>query len=627
MLLISAGNITKRFDDQIVLDGVSLVIKEGEKIGLVGRNGAGKTTLFRLIEGSLRADNGSIDIRKGTKIGIVSQELTGELDLSLYDFCFQAHPKINDLRFQLMRLDMQIKGENPPPAVVEEYHALTGAYDELGGYRYETEVKLVLEGIGFNRAQFDRPLGSFSGGERNRAQIAAILLGGYDVLLLDEPTNHLDIPSTIWLEKYIASSRAAYVIISHDRRLLQNTVEKIVHLSGGKLELFSCRYEEYLVEREERRRLAEHHLRHQLEEIARIEDFIRRNIAGQKTRQAQSRQKYLARMKRLEKPRYDPGQPTFRILDGGRSFHQVVRVDDLAVGYDGIPLAEEINFELNRGDRVGLIGPNGCGKSTLLKTLGGFLPPITGDITIGGNVEAVFFDQELSNLSLDNDVISELWELDPLAESGRLRSFLARFGFSGDDAFKKVATLSGGEKTKLSLAKILYRPANMLIIDEPTNHLDIESIEALEEGLSQYQGTLLVVSHDRDFLDRVVVRIFEMANRTLYRYLGNYRDYEEKVAARVVPARMVDSEKKTSYERFKEQGRLRSRLRKRLLSISEAIGSGEKRLAELESLQKATDGSDWEKLHDLALERQRLEEEILNLYLEKERLEKESGDE
>jgi ATP-binding cassette subfamily F protein 3 len=623
MLLVSLSNVSKRFDDQVIFEGVSLAVREGDKIGLVGRNGAGKTTIFHIIAGRLSPDGGSVDRQKGLKVGGVVQELDDQLELSLYDFCFLSQPGINDIRLQMARLEPLVLTGNPPEEVVNEFHALTQHYEELGGYRFETEVKLVLEGIGFSRVQINRPLASLSGGERNRAQIAGALLGSYDLLLLDEPTNHLDIDATIWLENYIAASRAAYIIISHDRRFLNSTVGGIAHLSLGHLELFHCGYDEFLEERDKRQLQAEQLFRRQAEEIARIEDFIRRNIAGQKTKQAQSRQKYLVRLKRMEKPRYETDRPTFHIVDGGRSFRQVVKVEELTIGYNDLPLVEEISFEQTRGDRVGLIGPNGCGKTTLLKTLGGFLEPIGGDITVGQNVDVAYFDQELSNINLVSDVISELWEVDPLAESGRLRSFLARFGFTGEDVFKKVALLSGGEKTKLSLAKILYRPANFMIFDEPTNHLDIVSIEALEEGLANYHGTLLMVSHDRAFLDRVVNRIFEIVDGRFYTYLGNYSDYAERKKARGAAKKVTPVEKRVSYEQFKEQSRRKTRYKKNLVKLTETIERLEARLVSLNDEELATNGSDWEKLNAIAAERAEIEEALLAAYLEKEEMEKE----
>ncbi len=626
MLLVSLSNICKNFDEQVVLAGATLAVGDGDKIGLVGRNGAGKTTLFNIVSGAMRPDSGSVDRKKGLRIGGVVQELNGYLELSLYDFCFRSQPELNDIRLQLARLEPILTADRPPDEIVNEFHVLSRKYEELGGYRMEVEIKLVLEGMGFSRGQINRSLSSLSGGERNRAQLAAALVGEFVLLLLDEPTNHLDINATIWLEGHIAASRKAFMIISHDRRFLQNTVDKIAQLSLGKLDLFHCRYNEYLAERDKRLELAEHQYRHQAEEIARIEDYIRRNIAGQKTKQAQSRQKYLARMKRFERPRRELDRPTFHIKDGGRSFRQVLKVDDLSIGYEEVALVEGVSFEQTRGDRIGLIGPNGCGKTTLLKTLGGFLEPISGDITVGTNVEVAYFDQELSNINLDGDVISELWEVDPLAESGRLRSFLARFGFSGEDVFKRVASLSGGEKTKLSLAKILYRPANLMIFDEPTNHLDIESIEALEEGLADYNGTILIVSHDRDFLDHVVNKIFEIENGWFFRYLGNYSEYlEQKEKRQAGRARQADNaeEKRASYEEFKEKSRQKSRYKKKLQSLTDDIAKSEQRWNDLEKEEMTADGSDWERLAAIRDERKTLEDRILSLYMEKEELEKE----
>jgi ATP-binding cassette subfamily F protein 3 len=626
MPLVSLSHIAKKFDDQVVLDDVSFAVDSGVKIGLVGRNGSGKTTLHDIILQKLAPDSGAVDFQKEVRIGAVRQELSDEMEFSVYDFCYRARPELNDIRLQMARLDEELNAESPPPQLVIEYQQLVERYEALGGYRQETETKLVLEGMGFPQSQFERRLSSFSGGERNRAQLAAVLAGTYDLYLLDEPTNHLDIESTIWLENHIAASSAAYMIISHDRRFLEGVVTKVIELAFGQVEIYHTGFSGYLEEREARRAQAEHQYRHQQEEIARIEQFIRKNIAGQKTKQAQSRQKYLARLQRSEKPKTDMAAPKFHILDGGRSFLQVLRVENLAVGYNGQPLLCDIEFSLNRGDRVGLIGPNGSGKSTILKTLTGDLEPLDGDITVGRNVEMVFFDQELSNLNQSSDILSELWEVDPLAEAGRLRSFLARFGFTGEDIFKPVALLSGGEKTKLALAKILYRPANFLIFDEPTNHLDMTSIEALENGLREYNGSLLVVSHDRYFLDRVVTSILAVEGGSVRPYIGNYSDYAEKKRPEVPKAKEVTMEKKLAYESFKQKSREKSRHKKKLQQLNADINHAEKRLTELHHREESIDTSDWQGLADLQKEKSTLENQLLDLYADLERVKNSAPD-
>ncbi|MBU0984675.1 MAG: ABC-F family ATP-binding cassette domain-containing protein, partial [candidate division Zixibacteria bacterium] len=414
----------------------------------------------------------------------------------------------------------------------------------------------------------------------------------------------------------------ACLIVSHDRAFLNATVSKVWELDLGKLETYVGTFDQYLVERESRRRLAAHHYRHQQEEIKRIEEFVRRNMAGQKTKQAQSRLKYLGRIKRLPPPRANASGPSITFQTSGRSYAHVLRLEEVTLGYGDTTVVERVNLDLYRGDKIGVVGRNGSGKSTLLKTLIGELEPIGGDVKLGNNVDVAYFDQELSDLNENATVLDNIWELDPSAEAGAMRSFLGRFGFSGEDAFKKVMALSGGEKTKLCLARLLYHPANLVILDEPTNHLDIYAREALENALRDYDGSCLIVSHDRYFLNRVAEKILYLSDGSARVYDGNYAYFRERTAGVPEPVKTRNAQPKQEYIDFKEASRRRSRLKKEIQTTRDRIGRQEKKLAEVEhTLDTGVSADDWEKLHQLSDRRRELEDDILRLYMTLEELE------
>ncbi len=446
--------------------------------------------------------------------------------------------------------------------------------------------------------------------------------------MLDEPTNHLDIESTAWLEEYLLKLGKAYVIVSHDRAFLNATVDLVWEIAFAKIERYTGGFTRYLDERHDRRRLAEHHYKHQQQEIARAEEFIRRNMAGQKTKQAQSKLKYLNRIKRLPPPRADQRGPVIKVELSGRSFAHVLSLEDVALGYDGLTVVEDVSLDIYRGEKVALVGRNGSGKSTVLKALIGELEPFAGTIKLGTNVDVAYFDQDLADLDPGQTVIDSLWDLDPSADAYAIRSFLARFGFTGEDAFKAVGSLSGGEKTKLSLARLLYRPANFIILDEPTNHLDIDAREALEKALREYDGSLLVVSHDRYFLSRVANRIAHVNNGYVSVYDGDYEFFRQRLAMAAVPV-VEPKEKpgKQAYLAFKEESRRRSRHRKRIESTRDSIAAREQELATLEDrLHNDIPAHDWEALQDANRRRHELENMILQLYVDLDALESDSDD-
>ncbi|HPI32642.1 MAG TPA: ABC-F family ATP-binding cassette domain-containing protein [candidate division Zixibacteria bacterium] len=632
MTLLAAEGVSKKYQDQVLFDAVSFTITAADRIGLVGRNGIGKTTLFELLTGRVAADAGTVTLAKHCVIDYVPQDKTSVLDWELFALVASARRDLAQMRCEITELEEHLADDPHDARRLERLGQVQHEFEAAGGFGFESEVRLILEGLGFERARHRDRLATFSGGEKNRAGLAMALAGCGNLLLLDEPTNHLDIESTVWLEEYLRKLEKACVIVSHDRRFLSRTVDKVWEIQFGKIHQYVGGFEKYLVERAERKRLHEHHYRHQQEEIRRIEEFIRRNMAGQKTRQAQSKLKYLSRIKRIPPPRGEGAGPSIAVRSSGRSFAHVLEVRSVTLAYGAEPVLRNVSFDLYRGEKIGLVGRNGSGKSTLLKALIGELAPVSGELRFGANVDVVYFDQDLDNLRLEATVLDNIWEEDPMAEVGAMRSFLARFGFTGEDCFKRVSALSGGERTKLSLARIIYHPANFLIFDEPTNHLDIDSREALEEALGRFDGSCLIVSHDRHFLDRVADRIIHLAGGTAFVYGGGYSHFEEKqaeaAAAALEAAPRPDKEKSREvYQAFKEASRVKARLKKALKSTRSKIADHERELEELEDgIARRIPRTDWEALEAASRRKQEVEAALLALYGELEELERRDCD-
>ncbi len=620
MTLIAGENICKQFNQRTIFKDLSFSVNEDDRIGLVGPNGIGKTTLFQLMASRLTPDSGNIARSKYCRIAYLEQEFSSEqLQQTLFGYVSAIRDDLTAARLELEEAE-QALAENPSSQkAMEILGEAQHRFEALGGYRFETEVRTILHGLGFPENRFHNRLENFSGGEKNRASLARLLAGKSTLLLLDEPTNHLDIESTIWLEEFLAKTEKAYIIVSHDRMFLNNTVKKVWELAGGKIEQYFNGFAGFLREREERKEQLEHLYRHQQEEIRRIEDFIRRNIAGQKTKQAQSKMKYLSRIKRIELPTSESNPVAFRLQSGNRSYNLILSLESAYFGYGHHPVVREVSFTLYRGDRVALVGRNGSGKTTILRTILGELEPIDGAIRLGQKVDVAYFDQELSDLNDDNTVLDEIWQLEPLAEAGRMRTFLARFGFRGEDVLKKISVLSGGEKTKLALAKLLYMPANFLILDEPTNHLDIDARQALEEALREYQGAYLVVSHDRYFIDRIADKILYLENGAVRIFDGNYSYLKEKLDAereRVAPAKKgTDPERLKEYFDFKKISQYKGRIKKELKSLTSRISDHELILKRLdEDIERNIPKTDWERLTAAYQEKNRIENLLLELY-------------
>jgi ATP-binding cassette subfamily F protein 3 len=506
---------------------------------LVGRNGAGKTTLFRLVTGEESPDRGDVVRMRQLKLGLLEQHVDFEPGATVHESALAAFGHLQQIEHEMRVLEHRM-GDAPDDldAVLERYSDLQQEFEREGGFEFAARAEAILIGLGFVRETWQLEVEKLSGGQKNRLGMARLLLAEPDILLLDEPTNHLDVNGVEWLEEFLSGYRAAYVIISHDRYFLDRTCRRIIEVEAGKAASYNGNYSAFLVERDERREAQRRAYENQQQLIAKTEEFIRKNLAGQKTKQAKSRRTMLQRMDRVDAVRADAPQGNFQLKGVERTGNQTLMVNNLSVGYPGKLLASDITFTLMRGECLGLIGPNGSGKTTFVKTVLGKLPPLAGESRWGTKVQIGYYAQQLDDLDPRNEIIQELRRVAPsTVTAGELRGFLAQFLFTGDDVYKKVIDLSGGEKGRLALAKLIYSRVNVLVLDEPTNHLDIPSREALEEALDSYDGTIITISHDRYFLDRVSTQILALDGRGgAEHYDGDYTQYHDWHAAKLSAA-------------------------------------------------------------------------------------------
>lgn len=526
-MLFRLSDVTKSYGGTEVLRGISFQVNPGERIGLVGRNGAGKTTVFRLLTGAESQDTGDIVKINGLKLGLLEQHVDFDAEETVHTAALLAFKHVHDIEAEMRKLEKRMETDHSDP-VLERYAELQTAFEQADGYSYAAKAEAVLLGVGFSRDQWSMSTATLSGGQRNRLGMARLLLSNADVLLLDEPTNHLDVDAVEWLEEHLQNYDRAYVIISHDRYFLDRTTDRIIEIENGRAVSYKGNYSKFLVERALRREQQQREYENQQAMIAKTQDFIRRNLEGQKTKQAKSRRNMLERLERLDAVQSEKSGGNFKLRNVERAGNNVLTTEDVAIGYKNKVLASGINISLHRGEVLGIIGGNGTGKTTLLRTLLGQLPELDGRIVWGTKTSIGYYSQSLDDLYEGNTVLLELRRIAPTVESVELRSFLARFLFFGEDVDKLVRDLSGGEKGRLALAKLIYSQKNVLVLDEPTNHLDIPAREALETALDEYPGTIITVSHDRFFLDRIATQIlsFERDGQVLD-YPGNYTQFHE----------------------------------------------------------------------------------------------------
>ena len=634
-MLFRLTEIKKSYSGHEVLRGVTFQLNPGEKAGLVGRNGAGKTTVFRIIEGNESPDSGTLETAGSLELGILTQHVSFDRDETVHTAALSAFEELRQTEAEMRELEIRM-AEDAPPEVLEGYAALQTRFEHLGGFEYVAKAEAVLTGLGFNREQWDMKTSQLSGGQKNRLGMVRLLLSDANVLLLDEPTNHLDVATVEWLENYLAEWDQAYLIISHDRYFLDRTCNRIIEIEHGKAYSYSGSYSKYAKDSKLRKEQMRREYENQQAFINKTEAFIRKNLAGQKTKQAKSRRNMLERLERKSAVSDSKKSTGFKLGKVRRTGSDVLTLRGLTIGYTDTMIASGINLSLHRGDCLGVIGGNGSGKTTLLKTILGELREISGTLAWGTKVETGYYSQELHDLNPANDVISELRTIAPDAEAGDLRSFLAGFLFLGEDVFKQVKDLSGGEKGRLALSKLIYSRANVLVLDEPTNHLDIPSREALESALEAFDGTIITVSHDRYFLDRLANQVLSFeADGLVETFTGNYtefHDWKEKsagnqpeheaanvaIAAPTTPA--VEAERGLSKNEIVRRRERIEKLEDRVNQLEEKAGRLSLKLSEPEA------GTDRRAFEDLSKEYESTEREIESAMKEWESLVAEIGE-
>lgn len=596
MILLQVNQLSKYYGADLILSNIKLEVQTRDRIALVGRNGAGKSTLLKMIAGQMSFDSGEIMKPKEVTIGYLAQNTGLESSLSIWEEMLTVFDELKSLESRLRLYE----GQMSDPAILnnigayekllKDYDLLQVQFKDMGGYQYEADIRSVLHGLNFHSMDYSTKISSLSGGQKTRLALGKLLLTKPDILILDEPTNHLDIDTLSWLEQYLQNYEGAILIVSHDRYFLDKVVNQVYEISRHQISKYTGNYSSYLEQKAENYEREMKMYEKQQDEIAKLQDFVQRNLArASTTKRAQSRRKQLDRMAVMNRPAGDEKSATFSFEIEKQSGNEVLNVHSVAVGYVNEKVSEDISFQISRGDSIALVGPNGIGKSTLLKTIVQKLAPLSGSFQYGSNVTIGYYDQEQAELTSNKRVLNELWDEYPLKSEKEVRTVLGNFLFSGDDVLKIVSTLSGGEKARLALAKLMMQKANFLILDEPTNHLDLDSKEVLENALIDYPGTILFVSHDRYFINRVVTKVLELSKEAVAEYLGDYDYYVEKkleqeelLALENAPKAGSTQESplvKNSYQQDKESKKLERQRKRRIEEIEERLENLEAQIA------------------------------------------------
>lgn len=633
MILLQLNNVARHFGDIPLYDDVNFSIQSQDRIALVGRNGTGKSTLIKQIIGQEPLSGGTITKQRGIKIGYLEQHVALNSDRTIWEEMLSIFDDSIALREEAMQASerlAQLSDQWDSPAykqALADYDQLQEKMQHRNVYSIESDIRMVLHGFRFYEEDYDRPINSLSGGQQTRLALARTLLMDYDLLILDEPTNHLDMETLNWLEGFLSNYRGALLIVSHDRYFLNRVTRTVVELRHHTSHLYKGNYDFYLKEKALRLSQEMKQYEAQQEEIAKLEDFIARNIVrASTTKRAQSRRKKLEKMTRIEKPLQDDKAPRIQFSAARESGERVIDAEDLAIGYNAeeTPVATDINMELKRQDAIAIVGPNGVGKSTLIKTLIGRIPALAGTISIGTKVDIGYYDQNVNQLNPNLTVLETLWQAHDTVDEWKIRSILGSFLFTGETVEKKVAMLSGGEKARLSLALLASDHDNTLLLDEPTNHLDIDSKEILEEALIDYDGTLLFVSHDRYFINRIATQILEITPTGSQLYLGDYDYYIEKKSEQQTIDAMLESESESAkatptptISNFEENKQLKRELKRLTTLVEETLTRSEEMDQTIESIHQqlvvASEINDQVRLLELHQTLQQVEAEQLEV--------------
>ena len=638
-MILACHGISKAFEEKIIVDNGSFHIEDHEKAALVGPNGAGKSTILKMIVGELPTDSGNVILTRGKTLGYLAQHQNMDSSNSIYDEVKSAKAHLIAMEEQLRKIELELKDLSGSELAsrMETYNRLTAAFERENGYAYESEITGVLKGLGFQEEEFSRPVSTLSGGQKTRVSLGKLLLTKPDILLLDEPTNHLDLNSITWLETYLLNYTGAVLIVSHDRYFLNRIVTKVIEIEAGQVMTYLGNYSDFSYKKKQLREARLKEYLNQRQEIKNQEAVIEklRSFNREKSiKRAESREKMLNKIERIEKPQEINTDIHLTLTPSVVSGNDVLSIEHLSKAFPPQQLFSDVSFEIKRGEHVAIIGDNGTGKTTLLKILNGLVEADQGSFTLGTNVHIGYYDQEHHVLHMEKTIFDEISDDYPSLTNTEIRNMLAAFLFTGDDVFKLIGDLSGGERGRVSLAKLMLSEANFLILDEPTNHLDIASKEILEHALNDYTGTLLYVSHDRYFINQTATRILDLVNQKFVNYIGNYDYYlekkEELTAAYTSNVTVSDSsssasapsENKLSWQEQKEAQAKERKRQNELRKTEERITALEERDSEIDQLMmKEEIFTNSVKCQELAQEKAAIAEELETLYEKWEELE------